>query len=261
MKEIDDGIRTALRDAALDCGSVLKLSKMFGVSHSTVLFWGSGRTRRIDGDVWRYKVFPVLERYLRRGGVWARLDSGAVDSYGRLGVGLAAASLHEVPVVGLAQATGFDPALEPFEAYARGCGEETAFFAMAPKSGHFALRIEGRSMEPEFPDGTLILVAGGEFVESGDIVVARIRENGQVVVKRLQSMGARMRLESLNGSGLCYEWDRNSERGFLEWMHPVVEAKVDLRAKRLAYDGLRQASGMPVDVCFKDEGLKVAVVD
>lgn len=253
MKVIDDGIRAALRDAALEYGSVLKLSKKLGVSHSTVLFWGSGRTRCIDGDVWRYKVYPALEGYLRRRGSCA--ESGPdFAGYGRRNEGgLARAAMHEVPVVGLTQAAGFDPALEPFEAYARGCGAGTAFFATEPKDGYFALRVEGRSMEPEFPDGTLLLVAGGEFVEAGDIVVARIRENGQIAVKRLLGSGVKMRMESLNEGGMRYEWDRNSDRGFLEWIHPVVEAKVDLRARRLSGLGLHGDSS----ACFQKGVMKV----
>jgi len=237
MKEIDETIKEAIKEAVRECGSVLKLSRLMGVSHSTVLFWSSGRTRCIDGDVWRFKVFPVLEPHLRRLGKGAlsglepaRPLEGAYGCGCRIG---AAGRLREVPVIGLAQAAGFDPALEPFESYARGCGEETALFATEPKAGYFALRIEGDSMHPEFPDGTLILVAGGEFVKSGDIVAARIRRSGQVVVKRYLRSGSLNRLESINQAGSLYEWDCSLERGYLEWMHPVVEAKVDLRARRI----------------------------
>ena len=232
MKEIDESIKEALRDAALESGSVLKLSRKFGVSHSTVLFWGNGRTRRIDGDVWRYKVFPVIEPYLRRrGGV--RLALGGPASYGRGVSGFPPASLHEVPVIGLNQAGGFDPALEPFDSYARSCGRGTAFFATEPKAGCFALRVEDGGMEPDFPDGTLLLVAGGEFVESGDIVLARVRASGQVIIKRHVCEGEMVRLEALNPAGLAFAWNKNKERGFLEWMHPVIEAKVDLRSRKL----------------------------
>jgi len=236
MKEIDEGIRAALREAALDSGSVLSLSKRFGVSHSTVIFWENGRTKRIDGDVWREKVLPIIEPYLKkaaRGGAKLSTDGMAVyNSRREHASALGGASLYEVPVIGLAQAAGFDPALEPFDAYAKGCGAETAFFATEPKSGYFALKVEGRSMEPDFPEGTLILVAGGEFVENGDIVVARIRESGQVVVKRHSSGGMTLKLESLKPGGSSFEWEKASGRGFLEWMHPVIEAKVDLRARR-----------------------------
>ncbi len=234
MKEIDDVIRGAIKDAVQECGSVLKLSRRIGVSHSTVLFWSNGRTRCIDGDVWRFKVYPVLEPHLRRRGGSARL---APESMEEASLG-AAGAMREVPVIGLAQAAGFDPALEPFEAYARGCGAETALFATEPKGGYFALRVEGSSMDSEFPDGTLILVAGGEFVQNGDIVAARIRESGQVVVKRYRREGDLLRLESLNSRGAVYEWDCRFERGYLEWMHPVVEAKVDLRARRLVRSGI-----------------------
>lgn len=228
MREIDESIRAALRDAALDSGSVLKLSRKLGVSHSTVLFWSSGRTRRIDGDVWRYKVLPALEVYLRRRG--ASLDTSPGDlSRSREKV---PSAMHEVPVVALSQVLGYDPALEPFDVYARDCGCGTAFFAGEPRRGHFALRVEGRSMEPEFPDGTLILVAGGAFVESGDIVAARIRDGGRIFLGRYLRLGSKLRLEAINSPANAFEWNIVSERGFLEWIYPVIEAKVDLRSKR-----------------------------
>jgi len=257
MKEIDETIKAALKEAVKECGSVLKLSRLMGVSHSTVLFWSSGRTRCIDGDVWRYKVFPVLEPYLRGMGKGAygafdqaRPLEGAYACGCRIG---AASRMREVPVIGLAQAAGFDPALEPFESYAKGCGEETALFATEPKAGYFALRIEGESMHPEFPDGTLILVAGGEFVKSGDIVAARIRSSGQVVVKRYLRSGSLNRLESINLAGAVYEWDCSLERGYLEWMHPVVEAKVDLRARRIPLEFRAGESGAPASGAISSE--------
>lgn len=247
MKEIDESIRGALRDAAMEYGSVLRLSRMLGVAHSTVLFWSSGRTRRIDGDVWRYKVYPLLEEHLRKRGVRIAHSHAMRREAPGTGTGL-----REVPVMGLLQVAGFDPAIESFDAYARSRSKDTALFATEPDKGCFALRVEGRGLEPEFPEGALLLVAGGEFAEDGDIAVARIRENGQIVVKRHSRMGAKMRLEPLNGQGASYEWDKGAGRGFLEWMHPVVEAKVDLRVRRHQGFAMETTSGFNTPDALRD---------
>jgi phage repressor protein C with HTH and peptisase S24 domain len=100
------------------------------------------------------------------------------------------------------------------------------------KPGYFALRVEGDSMCPDFPPGTVLLVAGGEYPQRGDTVVAKIRSNGQVVVKLYHRKDNQISLESIHSSGKNFEWSCKDNPGFLDWMYPVVEANIDLRAKR-----------------------------
>lgn len=233
MKFIDEGIKNALNLAGRDYGSILSLSRKIGVSHSTVIFWKSGKTKAIDGDVWRYKVYPVLRPYLS-----PCLDSSFEISSVKTEPVLAAhdsqeltaaSTLYSVPVISFAQATGFDPVMEPFEIYAKSMADEEVLFATRPGKGYFALKVEGQSMEPEFPHGTLVLVAGGEFVQNGDICVARLRSNGQVIIKEFNKSANICQLNSLNPEGASFSWDCVNERGFIEWMHPVIEAKISLR--------------------------------
>jgi len=239
MKEIDEGIKAALRDAALDSGSILKLSRRFGVSHSTVLFWNSGRTRRIDGDVWREKVYPVIAPYLKNHPGGAKLSTESASAYG-MGCRQNAMASCNVPIIGMSQTEGFDPVFESLSSYARSCKLGEAPFTMEFRDGYFALKVEGECLEPEFPEGTLLLVAGNDFVQDGDIAVARLRKGGKLIVRRAKFDGGRqLRLEPINHNGESFAWDRVDERGFVEWMHPVIEAKVDLRARRLAAFGIK----------------------
>lgn len=233
MKLIDDGIKNALSIAGRDYGSILSLSRKIGVSHSTVIFWKSGKTKAIDGDVWRYKVYPVLRPYLSpcpdsafKMAMQETDESGPNKQNRELS---AANALYSVPVISFAQASGFDPVMEPFEIYAKSIADEEVLFATRPGKGYFALKIEGQSMEPDFPHGTLVLVAGGEFVQAGDICIARLRSNGQVIVKEFSKNGSICQLKSLNPEGNSFSWDCINERGFVEWMHPVIEAKISLR--------------------------------
>jgi len=142
-----------------------------------------------------------------------------------------ASPLVTVPVISFAQAAGYEPALEPIDDYAKGCSDETALFSREVKPGYFALNVEGDSMSPEFPHGTVILVAGGEFPERGDIVVAKLRD-GQVVVKRYFRHNNMITLESINPDGRNFQWHCKADPGFIQWMYPVLEATINLRRRR-----------------------------
>ncbi len=139
--------------------------------------------------------------------------------------------LNEVPVISFAQAAGYEPALEPIDDYAKGCSDETAMFAHEMLPGYFALSVEGDSMSPDFPHGTIILVAGGEFPQRGDVVVAKLRD-GQVVVKKYFRRNNVISLDSINPSGKSFEWHCKEDPGFIQWMYPVLEATIDLRRRR-----------------------------
>lgn len=142
-----------------------------------------------------------------------------------------AATLGEVPVISFAQAAGYEPALEPVDDYAKGCSDETTLFSREIRPGYFALFVEGNSMSPDFPNGTVILVAGGEFPQRGDVVVAKLRD-GQVVVKRYFRRNNLISLESINPTGKNFEWHCKDDPGFIQWMYPVLEATIDLRRRR-----------------------------
>lgn len=141
------------------------------------------------------------------------------------------ALLSEVPVISLAQAAGYEPALEPIDCYAKNCSDETIRFAHEMRSGYFALSVDGEAMAPEFPDGTIILVAGGEFPEHGDVVVAKLR-NGRIVIKKYKRSDDIINLEAINAAGQNFEWHCKEDPGFIQWMYPVLEATIDLRRRR-----------------------------
>jgi len=142
-----------------------------------------------------------------------------------------ATRLDSVPVISFAQAAGYEPALEPIDDYAKGCSDETALFSQEIRPGYFALNVEGDSMAPDFPHGTVILVAGGEFPQRGDVVVAKLRD-GQVVVKRYFRHNNMITLESINPEGRAFQWHCKEDPGFIQWMYPVLEATIDLRRRR-----------------------------
>lgn len=60
----------------------------------------------------------------------------------------------------------------------------------------FALRVLGDSMEPEFADGTVIVVDPHGVVRDGAFVFADYR--GEYILRRLEMRGARLLLQPLN---------------------------------------------------------------
>jgi SOS-response transcriptional repressor LexA len=138
--------------------------------------------------------------------------------------------LRDVPVLSFAQAAGYEPAIEPFDDFARDCSDETAMFTES-RPGFFALRVEGDSMSPEYPNGTILLVAGGEYPQRGDIVVAKL-STGQVVVKRYSRKDNVIKLESENPSGMNFSWHCKEDPGYVLWMYPVIEVTLKLRTRR-----------------------------
>lgn len=229
--KITEEIKNAISKYAEKCGNVYQLSKKIGVSHSTILFWLDGRTENISGDVWHEKLYPLLRPYLQykeKSPVQETIGSEEAAPYkSEVSSGVA---LVEVPVLNFAQAAGYDPAFEPIDDYAYNCSNETALFDSEMKTGYFALKVEGESMSPVLPDGTIVYVAGGEYAQNGDLVVAKLRESGQVVIKKFQRKENNILLNSINPDGKSFEFDLKDNP--LVWMWPVIEYTVKARQQR-----------------------------
>lgn len=92
----------------------------------------------------------------------------------------------------------------------------------------YALIIEGDSMEPRFCAGDRIITAPNYEPRNGDLVVARLRETGQVLFKRFRRTGTEgkvIRLESLNPAYGPVEYPESAFR----LIHPVIEAKMNMK--------------------------------
>lgn len=137
-----------------------------------------------------------------------------------------------VPVLSFAQAAGYEPAFEPLCDYIRETSDRSAVFYDVPENC-FALEISGDSMAPDYPNGSIALVAAGEYPQRGDIVAAKL-STGQVVIKEYHRKDNVIRLESINPEGKNFEWHCKEQPGFVMWMWPVIEITLKPRAQRWA---------------------------
>lgn len=231
--DITPAILWAIKMASIGLGSQNQLSEQSHVRQSTLNMISNGKTKSITSATWE-RLYPFIREFLPedtpapsrpmlRGDFvpGSEAEPAQVDR------------LRRVPVLSVAQAAGYEPALEPLCDYLRETSDESALF-MDVKDNYFALRISGDSMAPDYPDGTVALVAAGEYPQRGDLVVAKIAATGQVVVKEYHRKDNIITLRSLNPAGKSFEWHCKDQPGFVQWMWPVVEVTLKLRDRRWA---------------------------
>lgn len=135
----------------------------------------------------------------------------------------------DVPVLGMACAAEYNPLAEPIDDYAVGQADQfSPWPAEHVRPGMFCLRVDGDSMRPEYPDGTLLLVSGTELPQPGDVAVARL-DGGEVVVKTYAREGSVVRLTSINPQGRSYQIDLRTDPHGLTWIYPVRHALLNYR--------------------------------
>lgn len=61
-------IASAIEKAIERYGNVSHFAKSLGIAHSTVLFWLSGKTASVSGDIWMRKLKPALEPFMEGAG-------------------------------------------------------------------------------------------------------------------------------------------------------------------------------------------------
>lgn len=137
-----------------------------------------------------------------------------------------------IPVLSFAQAAGYEPALEPLCDYLQETSDRTAVFYDVPENC-FALEVSGDSMAPDYPNGSIALIAAGEFPQRGDIVAAKL-SNGQVVIKEYHRSNNIITLTSINPDGKNFEWHCKEQPGYVQWMWPVIEINLKPRDRRWA---------------------------
>ena len=227
-------IVTAVKKASRDAGSELGLAQQTGINRTTLNMLSNGNTKSITRATWE-KLYPFLQPYLSDDypvPVPQRPMRGNDFGGDAEATPLTGEKFRAVPVLTFAQAAGFEPALEPLCDYLRETSDRTQVFFDVPDT-YFALEIQGNSMEPDYPHGSIALVAAGEFPERGDIVVAKL-SSGQVVIKEYHRRNGVVTLSSRNPEGQTFEWNIKEQPGFIQWMFPVVQVIISPRSQRHA---------------------------
>lgn len=248
-------VKEILRTASNYYGNPASLAKMIGVAHSTVFFWLNGKTESISGSVWNKKVCPVLIPFMtpeqrRQLGVQCHPTTNEIQS---------PQLLRETPPVPEVQYIAQDGrkkpqnprpapvftkpyALLPFNALARLdisllplstfiCRERIGetYFSLERRRGFFGVRIDNND-SCGFEPRTELLLASCDRPRTGDLVVARFRDDGAVMVGTYRQENEWISVTSLLNPADVRKWDWEKNLGYMLWCYPVFEAKRSFRS-------------------------------
>ena len=179
-------IKAAMDERGLDQSTV---ARALGVEPQSVQQWISGRTSprgyRIKAlaallDVEPWELLGIADDEARNGPAGSWRSASGVRRVPRLSW-VSAGQFREVEAPSsLQEIEAWDIPSEPLG------------------HGAFSLRVEGDSMEPEFPQGCIIFVEPQAQALNGDYVVVALDDTNQATFKQLVIDGARRYLKPLN---------------------------------------------------------------
>lgn len=169
-----------------DFGTVGALAEAAGTDPNYLSQLRGPKAKRGVGD----KLARDLERAAKKPLGWMDHDH-PIESVGN--VSQFQASVTRIPLISWVQAGLWNEAVDMFEP---GYAEDWKPTMEKVGQNAFALRVEGDSMEPEFPAGAIIIVDPAVEPQNGSYVIAKA--NGQATFKRLVYDAGRAYLKPLN---------------------------------------------------------------
>lgn len=227
---ITEAIQNAIRAAISRCGSSLSFSRSVGVSHTTVAYWLSGRTRKINSTVWD-NLLPVIRDFMEPGG-----DRSV--SYPREPevAGSSAYILHEnyagrycvpqnvsAPLLQLDDLKDFDPQIDSIEEIIRKKSKRVVMFTSPVQAGFFAVEVD-RKNSGFFPAGTRLLLRGLDAPHDGDTVLVRFRGKKDYLFAVYTRKGDEVVLTPLRNNGSEHRISRTDFHNVCRWIVPIREA-------------------------------------
>lgn len=161
MELTNNKLKEARRKADI---SLSELSKITGISKSTLQRYETGTTKKIP-----IEVIPILERAMN-------LPTGYLVGWNE--------TMNKIPTKIKIPVLGRVAAGIPIEAVEEIIGyEEISFKEFNAEYDYFGLVIKGDSMKPRMQSGDVVIVRKQETAESGDIAVVLVNGNEATVKK------------------------------------------------------------------------------
>lgn len=167
-----------------------ELGRRAKVSRGTVSLWLNGTTKELHG-----KNLLNAANALQVNPEWLSTGRGQMIENSELNPNTSPADLKKgVPLISWVQAGDWQEAIDNFHT---GDGEGMIPTTKNVGDSAYALRVDGDSMEPEFMDGSIIVVDPDAEVINKCYVIAKL--NGQdVTFKQYMEDGARRYLKPMN---------------------------------------------------------------
>lgn len=238
--KITPQILTAVQHAVEYYGNISQVAKVMGIAHSTVFFWLNGKTESMSGKLWKSRIRPVLAPFLSlepgvgTSAVPLSLHEDAGFYQAKNGTGLSVANefdakeYGDLSVIKFTDLSKLDPSAESVRKFLKQHCNEKVTYPQVASSTHFVVRLEN-----EFPGiflpGTDLLINTEDFPENQSIVIARVRETGEVIMGKYTRSGSQITILSLRNDEENISWDCTESLGYTLWCFHVLEAKLDLR--------------------------------
>lgn len=227
-------ILTALERAINDAGSIYKLAKELNISHSTIFFWRTGKTSKINGKTWNNGLRKKLRPYLS---VPAEHTDDEENSSGTvLRVREPRApygdKTRSYPLVPYRKLAFFDPNIKSTSVFVQ--DHASGYFPFMSVAGvtAFALRMDDTLPNEIFTTESTLLIECCRPPLNGEIVLARCKGQKDPRIYRFIQEEEKYRLIPYGCS--MYEelqWDDSiSSSEILAWIYPVIEANIQYGA-------------------------------
>lgn len=221
--KISDEILDAVSRAAEHYGNVSQLAKTMGVAHSTILFWRTGKTTSMSGKLWNTKVKPVLAPFM----AVPRMVSETSAPY----LPAPPSAERSAPIISLEMLNDYDPSLESITCFLRMRSHCRHAFSCECPPGSFCFSV-GPEFRSLFPEGAYIL-ALKRHPESGSMILAKLRETGEILICRFLRKDSNIVLEPLSShpKGRNLSWDVAGRQSVLCWGFPLIEMNMSLAVR------------------------------
>lgn len=227
--KITPEILTALERAISESGSIYKLARELGISHSTIFFWRTGRTTNINRKTWNSCLRKKLRPYLSAPVFPDEQDENAPLTYM---VKEERASYGErpnaYPLVTFKKLAYFDPHIKSTPAFVRDHSMGTFHFVSIAGVTAFALRMDETSKNKIFTSGSTLLVESGRPPVSGEVVIAKCKEMTHAQFYTFKQEGSSYQLLPFGTEeDKNVQWEQTAPSScFLDWIFPVLEANI-----------------------------------
>jgi len=210
MERIDETMLNALRQAVETAGSQSEFARRAGIGKQHISKYLRGEIKNMEHDTWM-KLLPFIREFMPTERLVSFEEHKSWIKNNDLPSG--------IPVITLIQASGFDSTLESFDDYARAQDHGTAPL-LEDKSGMLAIRMTGNSACSWYSPGTIVYLSCHDYPRPGKRVIAKLKDDGEVVFRIFYRKDNRVMLLSTDGSGNDFIWEKPGENPF-SWIYPI----------------------------------------
>ena len=227
---ITESIQKAIQSAISKNGSLYSFSRSIGVSHTTVSYWLSGRTRKINATLWQ-NLLPLISEFLNPSESlpysYAPVASGnsscVLREHSPGWYGTAPSQKSLAPLLRLSDLTGFDPQIDSIDELIRERSKSAAVFTSPVLPGYFAIEVE-KGMSGFFPEGTRLLLRWTDSPCDGDTVLVNLCENNEFIFAVYSRKGDKIVFTPLQRPGKKRTIPKDEFHNVCKWIVPIREA-------------------------------------